>query len=339
MADSGMDRPANRSSGPTSARAYWVVAPGRAEIRSEDLPMPDPTELLVEARFGAISRGTEALVFGGHVPPSQYSAMRAPFQQGEFPAPVKYGYSSVGTVLSGPTHRIGTLVFCLHPHQDRYIVPAEAATPVPDGVPARRAVLAANMETAINGLWDSGATVGDRIAIVGAGTVGCLVAALAVRIPGTDVTLVDTDPTKKAVAATLGAKFASPGLAPGDADLVIHASGNPTGLQTALALAGFEARVVEMSWFGDRDVRLPLGEAFHAKRLSLISSQVGHVPAGRRAGWSRQRRLAKALDLLADPAFDVLITGECAFENLPGTMARLAHDTNGALCQLIVYKV
>jgi len=302
------------------------------------MPARKNTEILVKASYGAISRGTETLVFDGHVPSSQYDAMRAPFQQGDFPGPVKYGYVSVGTVLDGPTSRIGTSVFCLHPHQDIYVVPADAALPIPVEVSPRRAVLAANMETAINGLWDSNASIGDRIVVIGAGVVGCLVAALAVRIPGTKVMLVDIDPTKAAIAATLGAGFAAPDEAPSDVDLVIHASGNPAGLQTALSLAGFEATILEMSWFGNRPASLSLGEAFHAKRLTLKSSQVGHVPAERRARWSYRRRLAKALDLLADPVFDALITSECAFEDLPQTMEGLTRQTTSPLCQLIVYK-
>lgn len=322
---------------PDTAQAFWLAEPGRGEIRDEDLPALGSNDVLIKTRFSAISRGTEALVFNGLVPPSQYQAMRAPFQSGNFPAPVKYGYISVGTVVDGPQARTGSTVFCLHPHQDFYAVPAAAALPVPSSVPARRAVLAANMETAVNGLWDAGAGIGDRISVVGAGLVGSLVAALASRIAGADVTLIDTDPGKAPVAETLGAKFALPETAHGDADLVIHASGNPEGLQTALSLAAFEATVLEMSWFGSRPVPVPLGEAFHAKRLTLKSSQVGHVPPLRRTTWSHRRRLELALSLLSDPVFDALITGESAFQDLPETLRDLSNDPAGALCHLIVY--
>ncbi len=322
---------------PETSRAFWLAEPGRGEIRSEGLPALGPDDVLIKTRFSAISRGTEALVFNGLVPPSQYEAMRAPFQSGDFPAPVKYGYISVGTVVDGPVARTGSTVFCLHPHQDFYVVPATAVVPVPSTVPARRAVLAANMETAVNGLWDAGAGIGDRISVVGAGLVGCLVAALAARIPGAEVTLIDTDPGKAQVAATLGARFAGPETAHGDADLVIHASGSPEGLQTALTLAAFEATVLEMSWFGSRPVPVPLGEAFHAKRLTLKSSQVGHVPPLRRTNWSHRRRLELALSLLSDPVFDALITGESAFQDLPETLRNLSNDPAGTLCHLIVY--
>ena len=263
--------------------------------------------------------------------------MRCPFQDGDFPAPVKYGYASLGMVEAGAPALVGRRVFCLHPHQDRYVVPAEAVVPVPDDVPDRRAVLAANMETALNGLWDAAPLIGDRIAVVGAGTVGALMAALAAGMPGAAVEIVDIDPGRAALAAALGCRFAPPERARGEADLVIHASGSAAGLATALALAGDEATVLEMSWYGDASVPAPLGEAFHARRLSLVSSQVGAVAPARRARRSRRQRLEQALGLLASPVFDHLLSGESAFAELPQVLARLARDPAGALCHAIIY--
>lgn len=319
------------------SRAFWVAAPGRGEIRSEPLPPLGLGEVRVRTLYSGISRGSEALVFRGEVPPSEHQRMRAPFQAGEFAAPVKYGYISVGRVEAGAPELVGRTVFCLYPHQDLYQVPAEAVHPLPEAVPARRAVLAANLETAVNGLWDAALRIGDRIAVVGAGTLGCLVAWLAGRIPGCRVELIDVDPARAPVAAALGVGFARPDDADGEADLVIHASGAPAGLATALGLAGFEASVVELSWFGDRLVPLPLGAAFHQRRLSLRSSQVGAVAAAQRPRWDHRRRLGLALSLLADPALDVLITGEDRFEDLPEVMARLAAGAPGTLCHRIVY--
>jgi NADPH:quinone reductase-like Zn-dependent oxidoreductase len=318
-------------------RAFWISAPGRGELRSAILPALGPGDVLVRALASGISRGTEALVFGGHVPVSQYVAMRCPFQEGDFPAPVKDGYASVGVVEAGPGALLGRRVFCLHPHQDRYVVPADAVLAVPESVPDERAVLAANMETAVNGLWDAAPLLGDHIAVVGAGVVGSLMAALAARLPGTRVELVDIDQTRAVLAAALGCGFARPADATGDADLVIHASGSAAGLATALRLAGFEATVLEMSWYGDAPVTAPLGEAFHAKRLSLRASQVGAVATARRARWSRRQRLALALELLADPVFDHLLSGSSSFADLPRTMARLADDPRGALCHVVRY--
>lgn len=320
-----------------SACAFWIAAPGRGELRRTPLVPPRSGEVLVRATASGISRGTESLVFAGGVPKSQHQAMRCPFQEGDFPAPVKYGYASVGVVEAGVAEWLGRRVFCLHPHQDRYVVPADAVLAIPEAVPNARAVLAANMETAVNGLWDAAPRLGDRIAVIGAGVVGALMAALAARLPGTSVELIDIDPARAALASALGCRFALPENASGDADLVIHASGHAAGLATALRLAGFEATVLEMSWYGDASVPVPLGEAFHAKRLMLRSSQVGAVATAQRARWTHRRRLALALDLLADPVFDRLITGESRFDDLPQVMARLAGEPAGTLCQVVRY--
>jgi NADPH:quinone reductase-like Zn-dependent oxidoreductase len=319
------------------ARAFWVAAPGRGEIKTERLRALTSGELLVHARASAISRGTETLVFRGEVPQSEWQRMRCPFQEGEFPAPVKYGYAVAGVVEDGPTEFWGRRVFCLHPHQDRFIVPEEAVVGIPDDVPDRRATLAANMETAINGLWDGVPGLGDRIAVVGAGVVGTLVGALAARLPGAEVELIDIDPSRAALAAALGCRFAPPQRARGEADLVIHASGAADGLTTALAIAGFEATVIEMSWYGTRVVPLPLGGAFHSQRISLRSSQVGSVPPSRRARWSRRRRLALALSLLRDPVFDRLLSGDSDLSALPEVMPRLAASSAGVLCHIVRY--
>jgi len=319
------------------ARAFWVTAPGHGEIKAQRLQSPAPGELLIRTRRSAISRGTESLVFRGEVPESEWRRMRCPFQEGEFPAPVKYGYSSVGVVEDGPAEALGRRVFCLYPHQDRFIVPSDAVIAVPDTVPDRRATLAANMETAVNGMWDAMPGPGDRIAVIGAGVVGCLVAALAARLPGAEVELIDIDPTREATAAALGCHFAMPDKASLEADLVVHASGSPAGLATALTIAGFEATVLEMSWYGTRTVPLTLGGAFHSRRLALRSSQVGAVPAGRRQRWSHRRRLTLALSLLRDPVFDVLFSGENEFSVLPDLMPRLAASSAGVLCHTLWY--
>ena len=319
------------------ARAFWVTAPGRGEIRSEALPPPTAQDVVVETLYSGISRGTEALVFGGHVPRSEWDRMRAPFQVGEFPSPVKYGYASVGRVIGGSDDLKAQIVFVLHPHQTRFIVPATAIHAVPTGVPPARAVLAANLETALNGVWDARPHLGDRISVVGAGAVGCLVAWLASRIPGCDVELVDTNPNRAEVARALGVRFAEPASAADEADLVIHASGAPAGLDLALRLAAIEARIVELSWFGDQAVPLSLGGAFHARRLTIQSSQVGRVAAAQRPRWDTRRRMQLALRLLRDPALDAVITDESAFETLPDVMVRLTELPDDTLCHRIRY--
>jgi len=320
-----------------SARALWYVARGRAELRPAGLRRLEAGDARVRTLWSAISRGTERLVFEGRVSALDNERMRAPLQEGEFPHPVKYGYCAVGVVEDGPEALQGRLVFALHPHQDRFCLSAAALVPLPDAVPARRAVLAANMETALNGLWDSGAGPGDRIVVVGAGAVGLLVGALAARLPGAEVTLVDIEPSRKTIVADLGCAFRKPLDAPDDADLVFHASATAPGLACALACAGAEATIVEMSWYGTAPVLAPLGLDFHSRRLRLVSSQVGEVAPSRRPRWSRRRRLEKALSLLADDRLDALITDEVRFDDLPAALPLLLAPGAGGLATVVRY--
>ena len=302
-----------------------------------ELPPRQDGEVLVRTLYSGISRGTESLVFKGLVPPSQFQTMRAPFQDGEFPAPVKYGYMNVGRVEEGPEPLAGQIVFCLYPHQDIYCVPAPAVTPVPSDVPAGRAILAANTQTAVNAVWDAGPSVGDRIVVIGAGVVGLLIAWLCRRIPGAQVTLVDTDPSRESVAQTLDLPFLTKPPTETRADVVVHASGRPEGLASALSVADMEATIVDVSWYGATPVPLPLGEAFHSQRLTIRSSQVSRIPPSRAPRWSHARRAMLALELLADPTLDLLITGESEFEDLPNVLATLSRDPADALCHRIRY--
>jgi threonine dehydrogenase-like Zn-dependent dehydrogenase len=319
------------------ARAFWLRAPGLGEIRPVTLPQPGPDEVMVRTLRSGVSRGSETLVFRGAVPPAQYAAMRAPFQEGDFPGPVKYGYLSVGAVEQGPADLCGRTIFCLYPHQTAYVVPAAAVTVVPDGVPPARAVLAGTVETAINALWDAAPLLGDRVTVVGAGMVGCCVARLLSRFPAMQVTLVDVDASRADIAAALGVDFALPADAADRRDLVVHASATSAGLQLSLDLLAPEATVIDLSWYGDAEVRLSLGGAFHSGRLGIRASQVGTLSPSRRGRRTTADRLALALELLRDPAFDALVTGESHFCELPEVMARLAAGSLPALCHTITY--
>ncbi len=310
------------------ARAFWTVGAGHGELRAEDLPPPGAGEVRVTALASGISRGTEATVFAGRVPQSQWQAMRAPLMGGAFPFPVKYGYAAVGR---GPD---GARVFVLHPHQDAFNAPAAMCIAVPDAVPTRRAVLAANLETALNICWDAAPLAGERMTVIGAGVVGLLVAWLLARTPGAIVTVVDVDPARAVLARQFGAGFAAPDAAPGGQELIVHASGSPAGLVTALGLAAFEGRIVEASWFGDAAPALPLGADFHARRLRIVSSQVGSVATAMRGRRTHAERLALALSLLADPALDALLDQIVPFADLPARMPALLA---GGLCHVVSY--
>ena len=318
-----------------ASKALWYVEKGRTELRDALVAAPGPGDVRIRARFGAVSRGTERLVFEGRVPESEFERMRAPFMDGTFPYPVKYGYATVGTVDEGQNR--GRSVFVLHPHQSEFIVPAHAAALVPEGVPPQRAVLAANMETALNAVWDGAPGPADRIAIVGGGVVGLLVARLCARTPGTQVTVVDVAPARAETARAFGAGFATPDSAPDGCDVVFHASASAAGLATALALAGEEGAVVELSWYGTGDVAAPLGEAFHSRRLRLLSSQVGKVAASHRPRWTYHRRLSAALALLDDAALDVLLAPPVDFSDLPARLPALLAADADARCPLIRY--
>ncbi|MBC6405112.1 MAG: zinc-binding alcohol dehydrogenase [Rhodospirillales bacterium] len=320
-----------------SAPALWYVAPGKAVLRDELLQPIADGRLLVRALWSGLSRGTERLVYRGQVPESEWQRMRAPFQEGAFPFPVKYGYQFVGRVDSGPEALVGRVVFALAPHQALQCLPGDSVVPLPEGLPPRRAVLGANIETALNVLWDAAALPGERILIIGGGVLGMLLARLAAQLPGAEVTVVDLRPERAETARALGAAFALPGAAPGDRDLVLHTSASPAGLRLALEAAGAGGRIVEASWYGTRDVRLPLGAGFHFKRLGLSSSQVGQLPAAMARRWTHRRRLAKALDLLQDPAFDRLLGEEIAFERLPGRLAQLLDPSAAGFLPVIRY--
>jgi threonine dehydrogenase-like Zn-dependent dehydrogenase len=325
------------SSRDTTARALWYVGPGVVELRQAPLPPLAPGEARVRTQFSGISRGTERLILQGSVGRSEWERMRCPLQEGSFPFPVKYGYCTAGAVEDGPENLKGRHVFCLHPHQDVFQVAAERLSPVPDRVPVRRAILAANMETALNAVWDSGAGPGDRVVVVGAGVVGLLVGFLAARLPDAAVTVVDVDTDRRPLAEALGAGFAVPEAAPQEADVVFHASATAAGLNTAIACAGPEATVVEMSWYGDRTVEVGLGGAFHSRRLRLVSSQVGQVSPGRRPRWDYGRRMAAALRLLDLPTLDLLVAEEIAFEDAPRELPRILAPGAHGLAPVIRY--
>lgn len=337
MAKAGNMAP-RRSLGKTHvARALWYVRPGVAELRTAPLTPPGPGEVRVRTLFSGISRGTERLVLGGEVPETEWQRMRAPMQQGDFPFPVKYGYCAVAVIEDGPAELVGRTVFGLHPHQDVFVAPLDKLVPVPEAVPARRATLAANMETALNAHWDGSTGPGDRVVVVGAGVVGLLVAHLAGRLPGTDVTVVDVDPARAALAEVLGCRFAAPEAAPCDADVVFHTSATGAGLATALAAAGSEATVVELSWYGEKPVFAPLGGPFHSRRLNLVSSQVGQIAPSRRPRWSYRRRLEKALALLDSPALDQLVADDIAFADAPRLLPDILATSAGSLAPVIRY--
>ena len=316
-------------------QALWYVSQGRCELRAAEVSPAKSCR--VRLTHSCVSRGTERLILMGKVPPGEYARMRGPNQEGDFPFPVKYGYQAVGIVEQGPAELKGKRVFALHPHQNEFSAEPGELTIIPGAIPSRRAALAANMETALNAVWDSGAGPGDRIVVVGAGVVGLLIAFLCAKMPGTEVTLVDVSEARTAFARSFGCAFALPAEAPGEADAVFHASSSAAGLRTAIDCAGFEAAIVEVSWYGDAPVQVRRGGAFHSRRLRLISSQVGQVAASRRARWTYSRRIQAALAMLADERLDALITHDVRFADAPRLLPGLLTEAGGALGIVLTY--
>jgi len=321
----------------TTARALWYTGPWTAELREEALAEPGPGQVLVRTVYSGVSRGTERLVLSGSVAESERERMRCPMQGGVLPFPVKYGYCAVGRVTQGDANLMGQAVFVLHPHQDVFLAPVASVFRLPEGVPERRATLAANMETALNALWDGGAGPADRIAIVGGGVVGLLVGFLAARLPGAEVTVVDPFSERQDIAAALGCRFAKPEAAPLSCDVVFHTSATSAGLATAISCAGFEAPIVELSWYGAATVAAPLGASFHSQRLKLICSQVGAVSPSRRARWNHRRRMEAALRLLLAPELDLLTAFEIPFEEAAERLPRLLREGAPGLAPVVKY--
>ncbi len=319
----------------TYCQALWYAAADRIELRTAEVPPPKPGHVVIKTRYSGISRGTERLVYQGHVPHSEHQRMRCPYQEGEFPHPVKYGYALTGEIVDGPPKKIGQRVFVLHPHQQLASVEAAHIHVIPDAVPLRRATLSANMETAVNVMWDAAPAPGERILVIGGGVLGLLIAGLAAQAGENEVTLVDKDPARASVAQTLGATFALPDTAPNEQHLIIHTSATEAGLKQALTHAAPDGRIIEASWFGDKQVTLPLGEAFHSRRLRIISSQVGAIPPSHRDQWTFAKRMQKALAHLEDAKFDALITGEINFTEAPAALPKvLANDSSGLMTVL-----
>jgi len=316
------------------ATALWITGPEQVEVRETAYDV-SPGDLQIETLFSGISRGTERVIWQGRVPAGEHATMRAPFQAGEFTFPVKYGYCAVGRIQNGT--RLGESVFVLAPHQTNFALPEHVVVPVPVDVPPERAVLAANMETALNIIWDAQLMPGDKIAVVGCGVVGALVAYLASRIVGTEVCALDINASRADVLADLGISFQSLEDSPKDNDVVIHTSASAAGLATCIDLAGTEATIIEASWYGDEMTEVPLGGRFHQRRLKIIGSQVGRIPANQAARWTYRRRLEKAMTLLADPKLDALISGETGFADIAENYGAILQDPE-TLCHRIRYE-
>lgn len=312
-----------------------------ASLKSCPLPPFNSQSVRIKTLYSGISRGTESLVFNGLIPESEWQTMRCPHQSGAFSFPISYGYSVVGKVIeTGPeiTKMFpGDIVFVLHPHQEQIVAQGDMVRPVPEEIPAMRAVLAANMETALNGVWDGGVDVHHKVSVIGGGVVGLLTAYLANKVTEATVSVIDINPNKQEIAEKLGLRFATPDDAPAEQDIIFNTSSSETGLQCGLDHLAFEGSLIEMSWYGDKPVQLSLGGRFHSQRLKIISSQVGHVSPSKRTTHGYEGRMAEVMQWLADPLLDHLLEEEIAFKALPDVLPEIFSKESDILCQVVRY--
>ncbi len=313
------------------ARAVHFVAPRRVELRAVDLASPTGRRVLVATEYSGISSGTELLAYRGEMDPELPLDETLGALAGTFAYPFRYGYSAVGRVLRpAGALREGQLVFAFHPHQDRFVVDACQAVPV-DGVDPRTATLYPLVETALQVCLDAAPRLGETVVVVGLGAVGILVAALLGRA-GAGVLGSEPLAARRATATAFGVRAVAPdqlGEAVAretggrGADLLVEASGNPEALAWSLALLAHEGVALVCSWYGTKPAVLPLGAAFHRRRLAIRSTQVSTLPAALTARWDRRRRAELAWRLVGELPLPVLATHEFPFEQAADAYACL----------------
>jgi len=319
----------------TNTTALWHLSEQESAIRSQSLPELKADKCRIESLFSLVSSGTESLVANGEVPTDLHDSMQVPYMEGDFSFPVKYGYSLVGKVVEGSHNLVGQQVHLLHPHQQHCVVNEADITIIPAGIPPQRAVLASNVETALNAIWDSRLSAGDRVLIIGMGLIGSLVARLASQFPATQVSVADTDPARLALAREQGFSQYEPSDAP--FDVAFHSSGSSAGLQTAIDAVGYEGKVIELSWYGTRSAEVKLGGSFHQQRKQIISSQVSQLPSHQQSRWDYRRRKQTVLNLLQDDGWDDFLTATVDFPEAPALFDKLRQGDRSQLSWTIRY--
>jgi len=316
-------------------QALWHINPVSSDIlRSE--PEIQKNQCLLQSKYSLISVGTERTVSMGKVPVDLHDSMAVPYMKGAFSFPVKYGYSLVGKVLKGPSEWMGRNVHLMHPHQDYCYSNLSDLFILPPTIPLKRATLISNMETAVNAIWDSQVSIGDRVVVVGFGLIGSLVALIVRQIPGVEVQVVEIDKSRQQVARSLGFGV-SDSCKKNHFDMAFHASGSATGLQNAIDAVGLEGPIIELSWYGNRKVDISLGTTFHSLRKQLISSQVSFIPSTKQSGWDFKRRKKTVLNLLHNPVFDHLLDTEVPFKESPSVFEKIRNNDWEPLTCVVKY--
>jgi threonine dehydrogenase-like Zn-dependent dehydrogenase len=321
------------------SHALWHRSASESEIITGDIRKEEGKELLVESFFSLVSIGTERTVALGMVPPEIREQMKVPYMEGSFSFPCKYGYSLVGKIIRGPAGLKNRFVHLMHPHQDMAWVHPSSVFPLPDGIPPRRAVLAGNMETAVNALWDSEISVGDSVLIAGFGIVGALIALLASCIPGVAIVVLETNEKRRSLAAKLGFDLFEnfrTGNTPFDAAL--NTTGDENALQICIDNTGFESQVTEVSFYGTKAVSVRMGGNFHISRKRIAVSQVSNLPLKKLARWDHLRRKQLVYNLLKDNRFDCLVENAVPFHDAPVLFKLIRSNAMHEISVLLTYQ-
>jgi 2-desacetyl-2-hydroxyethyl bacteriochlorophyllide A dehydrogenase len=328
------------------ARALWFTAPRRVETKEVEVRPPAAGEVLVRTRWSGISGGTELLAYRGEVDPDEQLDETIGALGGTFRYPFSYGYSCVGTVERSSAEGIpeGDPCFAFHPHQDLFTARAAEVVAI-EGIDPRSATLFPLVETALQVALDAGPRIGEVVVLLGLGPVGALIGAVLDRA-GAEVIGVDPRADRRESTAAFGIRSIDPADVDGavraatdraGAPLLIDATGDPSALGPALSLLRHEGQALVCSWYGTREVSLPLGRAFHRRRLTIRSTQVSSIPSRLAPRWDVARRRRAAVALLRDLPVKVLASHNVPFERAAQAYAALDRGDEGLMHVALSY--
>jgi len=318
-------------------RSLWHLSDSQSVIKENTAQNPSPSFLKIQSHFSLISTGTERLVACGEVPGSVHDDMKVPYMEGAFPFPIKYGYSLVGKVITEGHSMTGKLVHAMHPHQDFCLINESDLFEIHSNIPAQRATLASNLETALTAVWDAQVNIGDRVLIVGFGLIGSLIARLLSFIPAIYFQIIEIDKERIQHAEKLGFPVSAILRKHSKFDIAFHTSATAEGLQTCIDGVGLEGKIIELSWYGKKPVKINMGGSFHSQRKQIISSQVGKLPSKYNARWDMKRRKKVVFELLENALFDQQITHFIKFVDTPTFFADLRAGKAKGLAYCIEY--
>ena len=329
-----------------NSRRLVFAGPGQIVIEQQPTGIPGGGQLLVQTQLSGISAGTELLIYRGEAPPELQADGNLPALAGTLAFPLHYGYAAVGKVVGlgpdAPSDLLGRTVFAFQPHASHFLAAAGEVIPIPDDLPPEAALFLPGMETAINFLHDGAPLAGERVVVFGQGVVGLLTTALLARTPLSSLITVDLDPQRRALSLQTGAARS---LSPTElqelaewADLTYELTGDPQALDQAIAVTGFEGRVVLGSWYGTKPTKLDLGGRFHRSRIRLVSSQVSTIASPLTGRWDKRRRLEFALQMLQAIDLTRFITHRLPIEQAAEAYALLDTRREQVLQVVLTYE-